>query len=168
MCSACHSCLVSIKSKLVSRFRRWGHTNCQRTGSDSVYLAGLWLLATNCERRLRGSLQCTFAGFSISSLESQGIALVSLAFWTCRNKFALQIFSRNSHRAVAGVLNPSQFRFCAPESARNVRKLCPGLATYETIGPILLLIGDKWVSVSHMLGANCHRGGGGHCEHIPR
>ena len=49
-----------------------------------------------------------------------------------KKKIARQMFSQNSHRVVAGVSNPSQFSLRESESARNVRQLCEGLATYET------------------------------------
>ena len=73
-------------------------------------------------------------------------------------KFARQIFSQNSHRVVAGVSNPSQFSFRESESARNVRQLCKGLATYATK---LWLIGDKNENLTFRArdgretGANC-------------
>ena len=81
-------------------------------------------------------LKClkTFVGFSLSSRESQGFALVSLEIGICNmfKQIREQIFTQNSHRVVAGVPNPSQFSFRESESARNVRQLCEGLATCET------------------------------------
>ena len=79
----------------------------------------------------REFLKClkTFVGVINSLAESQGFAQVLREFWTCSNKFVQQIFSQNSHRVVAGVLNPSQFSFRKSESVRNVRQLCEELVT---------------------------------------
>ena len=94
----------------------------------SPYFIGLRLLATNCERHSRGHFQNVSKRsrvFSTSSHESQWFDYMSLEFAIFKmiKKFARQFVSKNSHRVVAGISNPSRILLNLVSVSQKVREM---------------------------------------------